>query len=286
MTEFNWGARRAGAARLVFLLALLSATSDATVGTANVKREVPGGRHYKQHDLVQIDVNKIKYVFLCKAYLMDFRRLTICWYLTTVVFFVSFLSPYHNPIETYRYYSLPFCQGHVLDEEKLQVGAQEGINKGLRDDRSIRRQEKLVGALEYQQTLGESLIGERRETSPYRIHFLDNIERRLLCKTVLSKKDAEVFREAIQHKSVFEMFVEDLAMWGYVGDPAGHTFESNEAKGLVTYLFTHLRFVFAYNGDQIVRAWTTTDVRACLLSFPCLLYCVSTHPPPHYFPTV
>ncbi len=56
------------------------------------------------------------------------------------------------------------------------------------------------------------------------------------------------------------MFVEDLPMWGYIGDIADEDMIMGEIEGSSTYLFTHLHFLLGYNKNQIVAAKVTTDV--------------------------
>jgi hypothetical protein len=57
------------------------------------------------------------------------------------------------------------------------------------------------------------------------------------------------------------MFVEDLPMWGYIGDVDEEGIIIGETQGSSTYLFTHLHFLLGYNMNQIVSAKVTTDVR-------------------------
>jgi hypothetical protein len=61
------------------------------------------------------------------------------------------------------------------------------------------------------------------------------------------------------------MFVEDLPMWGYIGDVVDEGLdlgiESTESK---TYLFTHLHFLLGFNKNQIVAAKVTTDVSSLI----------------------
>jgi hypothetical protein len=124
---------------------------------------------------------------------------------------------------------------------------------------------KRVGAVKHRQRLGESIVGDRRETSPYEISYGDSVEWRLLCKKHLRPEDIEKFKEAIHNNYFFEMFVEDLPMWGYIGDVVDEGLdlgiESTESK---TYLFTHLHFLLGFNKNQIVAAKVTTDVSSLI----------------------
>lgn len=117
--------------------------------------------------------------------------------------------------------------------------------------------------------MGESFVGDRRETSPYEITFLDTVEWRLLCQQKLEPADLEKFKDAIHNNYFFEMFVEDLPMWGYIGDVADEDLLIGEVQGSKTYLFPHLQFHLGFNNDQIVSAKVTTDVRyrVCSQSF-------------------
>jgi hypothetical protein len=120
--------------------------------------------------------------------------------------------------------------------------------------------EKRLGALRHKQRLGESIVGDRRESSPYEVSYGDTVDWRLLCKRHLMPKDLVAFKEAIHNNYFFEMFVEDLPMWGYVGDAEFEDLIQGEVKGSKVYLFPHLHFSLGHNNNKIVSAKVTTDV--------------------------
>jgi Endomembrane protein 70 len=163
-------------------------------------------------------------------------------------------SPFNNPTETYRYYSLPFCYEHSTEEEEEEAAQEENVELPERG-------KKRTGAQRHRQRLGESIVGDRRETSPYEVSFGDTVEWRLLCKKKLSRDDLQALKDAIHNNYFFEMFVEDLPMWGYIGDTADEDLIIGEFEGSKTYLFAHLHFYLGYNQNQIVAAKVTTDVR-------------------------
>lgn len=73
--------------------------------------------------------------------------------------------------------------------------------------------------------------------------------------------DIEKLKDAIANNYFFEMFVEDLPMWGYIGDIEDEDMIVGEMMGASkTYLFTHLNFIIGHNNKQIVSAKVTTDV--------------------------
>lgn len=120
---------------------------------------------------------------------------------------------------------------------------------------------KHEAAVRHKLRMGESLVGDRRETSPYEITFGDSVDWRLLCKTTLGTEELEKLKMAIHNNYFFEMFIEDLPMWGYIGDTADDDFIVNEVEGNGrAYLFPHLHFYLGYNRNKIVSAKVTTDV--------------------------
>lgn len=145
---------------------------------------------------------------------------------------------------------------------------------------SFHTHEQRDAAIRHYQRMGESLTGDRRETSPYEITFEDSVDWRLLCKATFETADLEKFKKAIQNNYFFEMFVEDLPMWGYIGDTAEDDFIVNEVEGTAkAYLFPHLHFYLGYNKNKIVSAKVTTDVSPYPTNFFALHD--STHNAPH-----
>lgn len=137
------------------------------------------------------------------------------------------VGPYSNPTETYRYYSLPFCPHKTPEHQSHE--------------------------------LGELLAGDRKVSTPYDIRFRVREEWRMLCEKTLTAEELEQFAVAAEEDYYFEMFLDDLPIWGYVGDSEeedlvlGHTANSKH------YLYTHLHFSIAYNGESIVAVNVSTD---------------------------
>lgn len=182
--------------------------------------------------------------------------------------------PFNNPTETYRYYSLPFCKSHAdQSEHDAAVEEIEPPSMGYTDDAAAdetgmdfsflssgrRIMGDRVGAEKTKHRFGEHIAGDRRETSPYELSFQDDIEWRLLCKTTLGERELNKLKEAIHNNYFFEMFIEDLPMWGYVGDFEDEDAILGEMEGSHTYLFPHLHFKIGTNNGQIVSASVTTE---------------------------
>lgn len=151
---------------------------------------------------------------------------------------VNSVGPFNNPLEKYRYYSLPFCE---------------------ESDETTKK-----GATKHKQRLRESIAGDRRESSPYVIHFGENVVNRNLCKKNYGYDELKTFKNTIENSYFFEMYVEDLPMCGFFGDIQN---EDVIAQDLMTgtgtgttYLYPHLNFKLGMNNNKIVSASIFTDV--------------------------
>ncbi|XP_051140217.1 transmembrane 9 superfamily member 3-like [Andrographis paniculata] len=145
-----------------------------------------------------------------------------------VPLYANKVGPFHNPSETYRYFDLPFCAtGEVKD--KIEA-------------------------------LGEVLNGDRLVSTPYKLDFLIDKESELICKKRLTKKEAAVFRSAVAKDYYFQMYYDDLPLWGFLGkvekegkaDPSEYKY----------YLFKHLHFEIFYNKDRVIEVNARTDPNA------------------------
>lgn len=136
------------------------------------------------------------------------------------------VGPFNNPSETYEYYSLPFCSRS---------------KKKRRED------------------FGERLVGDRKVVSPYEVTFLDNVPWRLLCEQSFSRAELQVFTSAIENDYYFEMFIEDLPMWGYVGEVEGEDVLLGHLETVRRYIYPHLHFSIGYNADQVVSVNVSTN---------------------------
>jgi len=146
------------------------------------------------------------------------------------------VGPYNNPHETYRYLHLPFCKGKVGTEDEHQ---------------------------DMGHSLGEIFSGDRKTTSSYDITFRDDVQWRVLCSRTLTPKDVELFRKSVEEEWYFEMYMDGLPMWGFVGDFHDDFVWHRENKAH-HYIFTHLKFEIAYNINEkgyqhIVGVNVTTD---------------------------
>ena len=81
------------------------------------------------------------------------------------------------------------------------------------------------------------------------------MERTIFCIIELDAAKVEQFREAIGKSYWFEFFIDDLPLWGFVGEV--HSDKKNDKSQHL--LYTNKNIFVRYNGDQIIRVSLTQD---------------------------
>ena len=137
------------------------------------------------------------------------------------------VGPFANPTETYPYYSLPFCEPDVLEHQS--------------------------------HSLGELLAGDRKVRTHYDVRFRVPVKWRELCKKTLDRDDIDKFAKAIEEEYYFEMFLDGLPIWGYVGDAELVDYVLGRTDRSHRYIYTHLHFNVGYNGDRVVEVNVTAN---------------------------
>ncbi|CAK9161197.1 unnamed protein product [Ilex paraguariensis] len=145
-----------------------------------------------------------------------------------VPLYANKVGPFHNPSETYRYFDLPFCSSGDVKDKK--------------------------------EALGEVLNGDRLVSAPYKLDFLVDKDSESVCKMKLTKEQVAQFRTAVQKNYYFEMYYDDLPIWGFLGkvDKEGKV-DPSEYK---YYLFKHLHVEILYNKDRVIEINARTDPNA------------------------
>lgn len=141
-----------------------------------------------------------------------------------VVLWMNTVGPYQNRQETYAYFSLPFCKG-----------SKTIINH-------------------YHESLSEALQGVELEFSGYEIQFKTDVPVETICKTVLSAEKLKAFVYAIRNDYWYQMYLDDLPVWGKVGEREGNDY----------YIYTHKKFEIGYNGKRIVDVNLTNEKKELL----------------------
>ncbi|XP_051149742.1 transmembrane 9 superfamily member 1-like [Andrographis paniculata] len=134
-----------------------------------------------------------------------------------VILWVNKVGPYNNPQETYNYYSLPFC--HPAGKAAHKWGG-----------------------------LGEVLGGNELIDSQIDIKFKRDVPKATICEIELDAAKAKQFKDAIDNSYWFELFMDDLPLWGFVGEVVPDRDRDNKHV-----LWTHKNFIINYNEDQIIH---------------------------------
>eukprot|EP00741_Cyanophora_paradoxa_P014285 tig00020780_g13777.t1 len=142
-----------------------------------------------------------------------------------VTFYTNKVGPYANPSETYQYYTLPFCQPQTLHYKS--------------------------------EDLGELLEGDRMVKALYNLKFRDEFKMQTLCDKKLTADDVRRFQEAIEQDYYFELYYDDLPVWGFIGEIEKRI--ENGAEVTKYFLFTHLQFTISYNGPQVIEIVVVAD---------------------------
>ncbi|KRZ10127.1 Transmembrane 9 superfamily member 3, partial [Trichinella zimbabwensis] len=143
-----------------------------------------------------------------------------------VVLWMNTVGPYHNLQETYPYFSLPFCRG-----SKLAIA-------------------------HYHETISDNLLGVDLEFSGLDIKFKVDVARTAYCTLTLLNEEVDAFHHAIRNHYWFQMYIDDLPLWGIVGE-----YRNDENSGESMKLFTHRLFEIGYNGNTIVEVNLTSNNR-------------------------
>ncbi|KVI00070.1 Nonaspanin (TM9SF) [Cynara cardunculus var. scolymus] len=143
-----------------------------------------------------------------------------------VPLFANIVGPLNNPSETYQYYDLPFCTpGQVIPK------------KG---------------------TLGEALNGFRLINTLYNLKFREDKVGEILCDKKLKRDDVKKFRNAISNDFYFQMYYDDLPLWGFTGKMEDESW-MGDGKGPKYYVFKHVQFDALYNDDRIIEIRAFSD---------------------------
>ncbi len=79
-----------------------------------------------------------------------------------------------------------------------------------------------------------------------------------ICEKTLDDADVSDFALAIDRQYWFELFMDDLPMWGYVGEAKR---AEKEGEKDVLLLYPHWQLDISYNGDQVRRRWDKSEQR-------------------------
>lgn len=113
--------------------------------------------------------------------------------------------------------------------------------------------------IEKQETLGEVLNGDRLMSSLYELKFREDKSHAILCHKRLIATEIARFRDTIAQDYYFQMYYDDLPLWGFVGKVEEDYFGQGEKKHTKYYIFSHLKFNVLYNADEVIQITSFSD---------------------------
>lgn len=134
-----------------------------------------------------------------------------------VVLWTNKVGPYNNPQETFNYYTLPFCKA-----------GREHISRKFG-------------------SIGNVLLGnELVKDNLHDIRFMHAKGKTVYCSPKLTPADIKTLHHAILDNYWFEMFIDDLPIWGFIGRVSGQGPQKS------AQMYTHQKFVIGVNGNRII----------------------------------
>ncbi|CAA7401327.1 unnamed protein product [Spirodela intermedia] len=144
-----------------------------------------------------------------------------------VPLYANKVGPFHNPSETYRYFDLPFCSPDQVNEKK--------------------------------EALGEVLNGDRLVDARYVLNFRVDEDSKTLCQKHLLKEEVAQFRSAVMKDYYFQMYYDDLPIWGFIGKVDREDRHPSDYK---YSLYKHIFFDILYNDDRVIEIIVRADKNA------------------------
>lgn len=110
---------------------------------------------------------------------------------------------------------------------------------------------------EKREALGEVLNGDRLVSAPYKLEFRKEKDTEVACRRKLTKEEVAQFRRAVKKDYYFQMYYDDLPIWGFLGkvDKEGKT-DPSEYK---YFLYKHIQFEILYNKDRVIEIGAKMD---------------------------
>ncbi len=101
-----------------------------------------------------------------------------------------------------------------------------------------------------------------------------DVPKKVVCSNVLDDSQAATFRKAVKKHYWYELFMDELPVWGFVGLPPE---EAKDDEHI--YIYTHKSLEINYNGDRVsflyvlhlqsgINAGIQLPYTSCQIGFP------------------
>lgn len=164
----------------------------------------------------------------------------------TVTVWYNHIGPYHNPHETYEYYSLPLCQPDTVQSD--QHVQYKSVN-----------------------SIGTLINGDNLIDSGITIKFKHNSINQLLCKQYITTDNIDILIRATQQHYWYEMYIDELPVWAMLGEYMQSEYTDTKQSSDIlqhshqhqhieqSFLYTHRHFTIGYNQNQIMQVNLTSE---------------------------
>ena len=113
--------------------------------------------------------------------------------------------------------------------------------------------------IEKRESLIEVLNGYHLVSAPYKLDFLIKSGLQVLCRKNLTREEAFQFRTALVQDYFWEMYYDDLPLWGFIGKVDREGKASPEEYKYFIYTRIHFNIFFSGNHVIDIRAQTATS---------------------------
>lgn len=76
-----------------------------------------------------------------------------------------------------------------------------------------------------------------------------------VCEMKLTSEEVKIFNNMVSNQYWYELFIDDLPMWGMVGE----ILRDNTHNTMEQHIFTHRSISLAYNNNRVVEANLTSE---------------------------
>jgi len=146
-----------------------------------------------------------------------------------VTLWMNKIGPYHNPQETYDFYKLPFCKPDI---------------KTMRHKHD---------------SLGVVLEGSDLIDSGLPVHFKEPQASTTICTLEITAESSEELTEAVRKHYWYQMYIDELPLWGMVGEYLLSEASDGGEPSQQGYVYTHKEFSISYNGNRIIEVNLTSE---------------------------
>ena len=183
----------------------------------------------------------------------------------------------YNRQDTYAYFDYPFCHGTKTEIEHYHESLAETLLGIELEFSGLDIQFK--GILTFNFSIDIRILTANAKESIILNNFIkifctENVTKTKFCGVQLDHDKVVKFRNAIDNSYQYQMYLDELPIWGVVGERVNDDY----------YVYKHKIFILGYNLDRIVNVNFTVDDRELLANGKIIEYSYEVHWVPSNIP--